>query len=275
VRFLTLALALPLLALDAGTARAAAAAEIARTAAPAGTERRQAGTEILITRYGTSHETVNVLTVEPSLEVRLGERLAFSGVAPVSTSFMDKNACCGYSLGNLTGGARYRITRDRAAVDLLASVSAPTAPGDGDGGVNSRYAATAAVTRDAGFYLPDVITARLGARTHLPIGERLWLGAGAGIHGWIARHPGQSSQVVLPVTLSAGYGLSRRVFSTAAFTTVFNPAHHHERFVHATDVGLGYAGQRFAVGAHLHLPLDQSLRDLGMVGVGTNLQASF
>lgn len=265
MRFLTLASALAFLVPLAAASAGAGAAERRETVA----------SQAMFTRYGTSHEAVNVLSLESSLEVRIGVRWALSAVVPLSSSFMDNNACCGYSLGNLTGGARYRLKQEGMRVDLLASVSAPTAPSEGDGSINSRYAATAAVTRDAGFYLPGVSTVRLAVDTQLPIGARAWLGAHAGAHAWITHLEGQTSQIVLPAGLLTGYRLSPRIATFAAFTTIANPWQRQELLVHAVEVGVAHVGDQLTFGVRLHLPLDQSLRALGMVGVGANLQASF
>src|SRR5262245_49597426 len=65
-------------------------------------DRAVVGTDVAITRYGTSHETVNVLSIEPAVELRATARLYLGVRIPVATTFVHRNACCGYGLGNAT-----------------------------------------------------------------------------------------------------------------------------------------------------------------------------
>lgn len=232
-------------------------------------------TELVLTRYGTSHETINVLESISSFDVGIAYGIAVFGVLPLSVSYMDRNACCGRSLGNMTGGVRHRSGRDSRWLEFAASVSAPTAPGDGDAGVQTRFAATAAVGRDAGLYLPDVTTVRLALRASTELGHRAWLTAGAAAHTWISQNLGQPSQLLLPVAATVGRQLSSKSFGFIGITTILSLLHREDRLLTSTNAGVGYQASRVTISARLNVPLDGSLRSLGMIGLGTDLQVSF
>lgn len=237
--------------------------------------RGEAATELALTRYGTPHEVINVLEAVSSLDLRIGYGLAVFGVLPLSASYMDRNACCGRSLGNMTAGVRHRSGREARWLDLLASLSAPTAPGDGDASVHARFAATAAVSRDAGLYLPNVTTARLAIRASTGLGPHAWLSAGAGAHVWISREIEQPSRLLLPVGVSLACRFRSGTFGFVAVTTIYSLTRSEQSFVAATEAGVGYQASQVTISARLHVPVDQALRSLGAIGLGSGVQVSF
>lgn len=244
-------------------------------AAPAAADPHAAvATDAVLTRYGDSHKTINVLSVDSALEVKVTSRLAVGIRLPLATHFANNGGCCGYTLGNATGQVRFALEREAVEADLLTSFSLPTAATEGNGATTSRYAATAAVTRDAALYIPDMAAGRLGLAVRVPAGTRSWVAGSAGAHLWIDRSAGHRNQVVLPFELAGGRRISSHLSGTAAFTTVASPSQ-TEAFLHAASVGIAYAGTWVGFGARVHMPLDESLRELGMVGVGTNLTAAF
>jgi hypothetical protein len=257
-------------------ASAFATALVALVSAPpvasAGVHLTSFSNDAVLTRYGTSHETVNVLSMEPTLEVGLTRRLAAFGKLPLASTFVHKNACCGYGLGNVTTGLRYRLEEEVVETDLLVSASLPTAEESG----LSRFASTAALTRDAGLYQPGITTLRLGVAARAPIG-RAFVGGAAAAHAWMAggANAAYENRIVLPLEASAGYRLSSRLAAIAAYATVASPGQPKEAFLHAASFGIAYAGPRVAFGTRVHLPLDGSFRRQGMIGIGTNVVAAF
>lgn len=234
--------------------------------------RTTVASEALLTRYGTAHETVNVLTLESGMRFRPSPRLTLAGSLPLASSFTQRNSCCGYSLGNVTGAVAWALEEEGPRLDLVASASLPTATPSGSQGANARYAATAAVTRDAGLYLPGTGTVRLGLVGRAPLAPGLWIGAAAGAHAWIAS-AAHGHRILIPLEASAEYALSSRISASAALHTIASPASRGEAFLHAASLGVGQSGP-VALTARVHLPLDDSLRSLGMIGFGAAIAAA-
>ncbi len=226
-----------------------------------------------ITRYGTSYETIYQVNIKPETTVDVGP-LALSLIVPLSTGYTVNNSCCRFGVGNLTGRVVYAKQGERMRWWLKSSVSAPTSELTDSYGHSSRVAATAAITSDAGFYLPNTTTARLNGGGELAIDGRVSMGAELGVHYWL-HGDNMPDQVVLPMTVYARARLSSRLTSHVAVRNLFNTGAGQEAWLHQVSAGASYTWGVNTVGASLALPVDESLRALGMITSGVSFARSF
>jgi len=219
------------------------------------------------TRYGTSYETVYQLNLQPSARFRF-DLLELSATLPLSASATFPTYCCRTTLGNATVAVTQRAAGGGLGFWSEASVSAPTSYWS-DVHANS-LAATAALTRDAGYYLPRTTTLRAKLGAQVGVQGWLWLGAAVGADYWL-RHDQPTNALVMPLVASAtlpwGQGWSARLaFRTLA--RVFDPAGPRERFLHELSAAVAHEWSGSRVEASVSLPLDESLRELQMLSLG-------
>lgn len=232
-----------------------------------------AGVDASVTRWGTVHQKVWMGSFDLIGSMPIGTRgVRVVGRMPLTSSFLEKGACCGFGIGNATLGVSAPIyRRGRLSLAGALSVSAPTAGAiRDDADLNPRYAAMAGITRDAGLYLPDTTTVRADAAGHFQLSRRTWLAASAGAHLWLP-----DDGLVVPLTVGAGWRMTQRLASDVAFTTIAKPDAENEVFLHAIELGVAWRGRHDAIRARLHVPLDDSLRDLDMLGAGVSYARSF
>jgi hypothetical protein len=241
-------------------------AQAEQTTMPASTH-GSVGLESQATRYGTSYETVYQLSLVPSARLRL-DALELSAILPLSASATAPTYCCRTTLGNATFAAAYRGEGDGLRLWSEISISAPTSYWS-DAHASS-LAATAALMHDAGHYLPSTTTLRVEIGGELHVGRWLWLGASAGAHHWL-RHAQQNDALVLPLEAYALLPWEQAWAGRVAFRTlarVYDSEGLRERYLHEISTALVHEWHAERVELSLSVPLDESLRELEMLGLG-------
>jgi len=247
-----------------------ARAEAPAAAAPLGT----VGLQSTVTRYGTSYESVYQLSLEPSATLRLGG-VELSVILPLSASATDPTYCCRTALGNVTVEAAHRVTSFGLRHWVEASVSAPTSYFS-DAHASS-LAATAALMRDAGFYLHDTTTLRAGLGAEVGVSGWLWLGASAGADYWL-RHGQPSSALVVPLDLTARLPWAQDWSARVVFRTLVRAADAlgpRERFLSELSGAVAHEWSGSRIELSVSVPLDESLRQLEMLSLGVAYSRSF
>jgi hypothetical protein len=238
--------------------------------APLGT----VGLESEATRYGTSYETVYQLNLKASATLRL-DSIELSAIVPLSTSATYPTYCCRTALGNATVSATHRVAARGLRHWYEASVSAPSSRWS-DAHASS-LAATAALTSDAGYYLPNTTTLRAGLGGEVDVSGWLWLGVSAGGHYWL-RHDQATDAVVVPLTASAtlpwAWGWSARA-SCRTLVRLFDPRGPRERLLHALSGAVAHEWSASRLEASVSVPLDESLRELEMLSLNVVYARSF
>jgi hypothetical protein len=232
------------------------------------------GLESEATRYGTSYETVYQLNLKPNVMLRF-DSVELSAVLPLSTSATYPTYCCRTALGNGTLSAAYRGTSGWLRHWYQASFSAPSSRFS-DVHANS-LAATAALTRDAGYYLPNTTTVRAKLGAELDVTAWLSLGASAGADYWM-RHDQATNALVLPLTTYATLSWAHAWSARATFYTLArlpDPLGPRERFLHELSGAVAYERSGSRLEAFVSAPLDESLRELQMLSVGVAHARSF
>lgn len=224
------------------------------------------------TRHGTSYETVYQLSLEPSATLRFGS-VEVSALLPLSTSATYPTFCCRLALGNATLSARQRNVAAGLRHWYEASVSLPSSHWS-DAHASS-LAATAALLRDAGYYLPNTTTLRAGLGAEIDVTPWLALGASAAAHYWL--QPGEdAAPLIVPLTawatLSTGAWSARA--SYRSLTRLIDRGA-EERFLSELSTGVAYTWPDSRLAVAVFVPLDASLRELGMLSIGSSYSRSF
>jgi hypothetical protein len=231
------------------------------------------GVDSLATRYGTSYETVYLLSLEPRAALRLGS-LELSALLPLSTSATYPTFCCRLSLGNATLAAR--LSQQGSALRHWYELGLSLPSSHWSDAHASSLAATAALLRDAGHYLPDTTTLRAGLGAELDVTPWLALGAAGGAHYWL-RKGGATDPLILPLdataTLRWGQAWSARAGYRALLRLLTTKA--EEQLLSELSGAVAYTWPGSRLEASLSVPVDASLRELGMLGVGTRYVRSF
>ncbi len=237
---------------------------------PAGT----LGLESEATRYGTSYETVYQLNLRASATLHF-EAMELSAILPLSTSATYPTYCCRSALGNATLAATRQGDSGGLRHWYQASVSAPTSHWSDVHA--SSLAATAALTRDAGYYLPNTTTLRARLGAELDVTPWLWLGASAGADYWL-RHDQATNALVVPLTVYATLPWARRWSARATFRTLarlFDPLGPPERFLHELSAAVAHEWSSSRLELSVSVPLDASLRELEMLSLNAAFARSF
>ncbi len=241
-----------------------------------GDTRLDVGINSQLTRYGTSYETVYTLNLQPAARLRLGS-FELGTVLPVASGATSPTFCCRRILGNATGSVAYRPAGPTGHFWSLASASAPTSRFSYDGMHASSLAATAALGRDAGYYLFDTTTFRFGLGGEVSLGRGVSLGGSAGAHYWW-QHAQPSDQLVAPLAafaaLELGGGFATRLTSRHLVLVVSDagvPGH----AIHELELAAGFQTAVHAVEVSVTAPLDDSRRSLGMLSAGVSYSRSF
>lgn len=231
------------------------------------------GLDSQATRYGTSYETVYLLSLEPRAALRVGA-LELSAPLPLSTSATYPTFCCRLALGNATASARLSPPGGALRHWYELGVSLPSSHWS-DAHASS-LAATAALLRDAGHYLPDTTTLRAGLGAELAVLPWLALGAAGGAHYWLSAD-GAVDPLIVPLAATAtvrwGHGWSATASYRALLRLLTPPA--EERLLSELSGALGHTWSDSRLEASVSVPLAASLRELGMFSVGTRYVRSF
>jgi hypothetical protein len=271
----------PLLLCGLALSTRAAALEPADTLEPAETPLAPAqalqggvGLDSHATRHGTSLETVYQLSLEPSARLQL-DSLELAVLLPLSSSATYPTFCCRLALGNATLSATQRNVAAGWRHWYEASVSLPSSHWS-DAHASS-LAATAALLRDAGYYLPNTTTLRAGLGAELDVTPWLALGASAAAHYWL--RPGEDTDpLIVPLTLSAtlsGSGPWSARTSYRSLTRLLDQRSPEERFLSELSAGIAHTWLDSRLEMAVFVPLDASLRELGMFSIGSSYSRSF
>lgn len=232
------------------------------------------GLESVATHYGTSYETVYQLSLKPSATLRF-DAFELMAILPLSSSATYPTYCCRVALGNATVAAAYRGRTGWLRHGYEVSVSAPSSRFSDPHA--SSLAATAALTRDAGYYLPDTTTLRASVSGEVEATRWLRLGASAGADQWL-RHAQVTHPLVVPLTAHATLSWARAWSARATFRTLarlLDPLGPDERFLHELSGAVAYEQSGSRVEASVYAPLDESLRELEMLSLGVAYARSF
>lgn len=226
------------------------------------------------TRYGTSYETVYLLSLEPRATLRLGA-LELSALLPLSTSATYPTFCCRLALGNATASALLR--RGAGALGHWYELGLSLPSSHWSDAHASSLAATAALLHDAGHYLPGTTTLRAGSGVELGVRPWLSLGLSGAVHYWL-RADDDVDPLLLPLSATATFRWAQAWSARAGYRGILrvldSPAA-GERFLSELSAAVGYAWPDSRLEASLSVPLDASLRELGMFSVGTRYVRGF
>jgi hypothetical protein len=209
---------------------------------------------------------------------------------------VDLSDCCNPGAGNLTVGVRrlFSSVEDQGwhwvlGFDVLLSVATASDEHDRTASAAAKAAAAfARQTHDPGRYLPNTWTPRLTGHAQLS-STRFLLQAEAGLHFFLYDDVANDDyDLAVRVALAAGIRANAKLAFVLELNNMiflaeddraelhFYPAIlHSNETVSSIDVGLRYEGQGFAAGLRIFVPLDDSLRDLDMLGVGADVSARF
>lgn len=226
------------------------------------------------TRYGTSYETVYLLSLEPRAALRLGA-LELSALLPLSTSATYPTFCCRLALGNATVSARLSGESGRLRHWYALGGSLPSSRWS-DAHASS-LAATAALLRDAGHYLPDTTTLRAELGAQLAVRPWLSIEGASGAHLWL-RADDAAAPLIVPLSAAAtvrwAQGWSARA-RYGGLLRVLDAQEPEERFLSELSLAVAYTWSGSLLETSLSVPLDESLRELGMIRIGTRYARSF
>jgi hypothetical protein len=203
------------------------------------------------------------------------DSIELSAILPLGSSATYPTYCCRVALGNATLAATHRGAIRGLRHWFEVSVSAPTS--HWSNAHASSLAATAALTRDAGYYLPDTTTLRASLGGEVDVTRWLSLGASAGGHYWLRDDPATDALVV-PLTVSATLPWAPGWWARASYRSLARPLEpdgRGERGLHALTAAVAHAWSSARLEASVSVPLDDSLRELEMVSLDVALLRSF
>ena len=232
------------------------------------------GLDSQATRYGTSYETVYLLSLEPRAALQLGS-LELSALLPLSTSATYPTFCCRLALGNATVSALLREHAGSVRHWYEVGVSLPSSYWSDPHA--SSLAATAALLHDAGRYLPETTTLRAGLGAELEVSPWLALGVEGAAHYWL-RADDALDPLLVPLRATATFQWAPDWSAQARYlglTRVLAAPGTEERFLSELSVAVAHTWSGSRLEASLSVPLDDSLRELGMFSVGTRYARSF
>ena len=125
--------------------------------------------------------------------------------------------------------------------------------------------------------MPQTTTLRIGMGSEVHVSGRLAVGGSVAAHYWL-RHDDTKDQVIVPLTLYGSLDLGEG-FTTGLTSRnlvgVVNLDAPEERALHEVAMSIAREWTDDHLEASLSLPLDESLRDLDMFGVGLDYARSF
>jgi hypothetical protein len=232
------------------------------------------GLDSKATRHGTSYETVYQLNLEPRATLRLGS-LELSALQPLSASATYPTFCCRLALGNVTLSAVQRSALGGLRPWYELSVSLPSSRWSDVHA--SSLAATAALLHDAGYYLPDTTTLRAGLGVETELRPWLTVGAAAAVHYWLSpRH--EVDPLIVPLDASATLRWAQAWSARASYRgllRLLDESGQQERFLSELSGAVAHTWENSRLELAVFVPLDASLRELGMVSLGTSYARSF
>jgi hypothetical protein len=195
----------------------------------------------------------------------------------------DSSDCCGFGLGNLTLGVRGLFSslegegwRSVVGFDFLLSMA--TSSDDGESAIAAVWAAFARQTHDPGRYLPNTWTPRLTGHGQF-YNSWFMLQVEGGLHLFLYDDdvPGDDSDLGLRLAMAAGIRATTELAVLLEINSMVFLADDEDddETVTSLDVGLRYGGRSFAAGLRAFIPLDETLQDLDMFGIGVDISARF
>ncbi|MBL4632313.1 MAG: hypothetical protein JKY56_00485 [Kofleriaceae bacterium] len=241
---------------------------------PTSSEIETTGTiDSMLTQYGTSHQTYYQLNLKPELSLRY-KSFRGSVIFPLSTGITSNTSCCRFSVGNLSMEGEFKTLHESYSWWVGGSVSAPTASIFDAKGLTTNVAATVAITDDAGFFLSRTTTLRANAGADLQLHPLVVVGGEVGLHRWI-RSLDNPDQTLIPITVFARISHTAKIDSSLAFKSIANLDAPSETWLHQTAARVSYRWNANTLSTGIEIPLDRSLRDLGMVRGGVSFSRSY
>jgi hypothetical protein len=226
------------------------------------------GTDVQATRIGEASAAVWVTTLDFVGEIGLSRRVHLVVRAPFALSELAEDRFLG--MGNLTGALRWSGRGGRFSYALQAGVSAPTEISNDESRGNALLAATAELFRDAGRFLPDTTTYRIGAGAAIDLGARGRVFAGAALHDW---HRSSGHTLVVPLALGGEVDVMDTLHAGAALLAMINP-YADDTMASALELTFAHRGRSWIVGGRLDVPLDEA-GSAGMIGAGVLVARRF
>jgi hypothetical protein len=238
--------------------------------------------ELDVTSFTT--DLVADISVAPHWVILLRLPTSFASTDP--DLVIGDDECCGAALGNLTLGVRglrssAYDTGLRTVIGGEMTVSLPTAPDDGEGGVSTRLATFARFPHDPGRYQPDTGTIRLAGGAQF-YGRRFLVQAGLGVDAFIYDDDiaDDSSDVAVRLGAGGGYRFTYALAAIAELNGLIlvdsdTIGAGDDDVIGSLDVGLRYGTEALALGIRAYVPLDDDFRDVDAIGLGLDAGARF
>ncbi|MBT8492846.1 MAG: hypothetical protein KJO07_07275 [Deltaproteobacteria bacterium] len=218
-------------------------------------------------RYDNDYQSYYQATFVPSVAVQLDHGVALEGAMPFTGGFTPNSSCCRYGLGNATVGVRYRAQLGQGfELTVPGSVSLPTASAKGESRRNNLYTATAELSRDAGLYLPDTVSARMAAEVRyrrnrwsamLGLGTSMWSTSG---------DDGRESTVVVPGYAEVGWRVIDSLTPTLGIRAIANPGA-EQPVAASAEAGASYRRGPVLYQLKLAVPVDRESRERNLLSI--------
>jgi hypothetical protein len=237
--------------------------------------------ELDVTSFTT--DLVADISVAPHWVILLRLPTSFASTDPELE--IGEDECCGAALGNLTLGVRglrssAYDTGLRTVLGGEMSVSLPTAPDEGEGGLSTSLATFARFPHDPGRYLPNAGTIRLAGGAQF-YGQHFLLQAGLGVDAFIYDDDvDDSADIAVRLGAGGGYRFTYALAAIAELNGLVladgdSTGAGDDDVIGSLDVGLRYGTDALVLGIRGYLPLDDAFRDVDAFGVGLDAGARF
>jgi hypothetical protein len=213
------------------------------------------------------------LTFDLAADITLAKHWQLLARMPLTKTGIDDTDCCDFAVGNLTLGGRGLWssvgTIGRTVAGAEFSLSLPTASDEDEGLVSASSAALARLPHDPGRYLPNTTTLRF-----MPLLQyytpRFLIQGEAGLQLFLYDNDGgDGSDTAVRLAFAVGVRATYTVAILAEINSLFildDTAGDDD--VSSLDLGVRYASGKGLFGARIYLPIDGTLRDLDMFGIG-------
>jgi hypothetical protein len=234
------------------------------------------GIQSQISRYRALSTPLTVFTLEASGEVRAAEDVSVFFLVPSALALVPHTACCLLDLGNVTGGLRaWPLELAGVKLGLEAGVSLPSSSVRGKAAHASRLAATTKIATDAGVHVPGATTWRMGALLHVQAGPMTAEGS-LGVQQWdFAEERESEDRALIVASLTTSVSLTRAFFAMAGVASALDVRAIDEHGALAVDIGVGCRGVRNELRLQVHKPIDETSRDLHLIGARIAVLWSF
>ena len=213
------------------------------------------------------------LTFDLAADITLAKHWQLLARMPITKTGIEDADCCDLAIGNLTVGGRGLWssvgTVGRTVAGFEFSLSLPTASDEDEGLLSANGAALARLPHDPGRYFPNTTTLRLTPllQYYTP---RFLIQGEAGLHLFLYDNDGgDGSDTAVRLAVAFGVRATYTVAILAEINSLFildDTAGDDD--VSSLDIGVRYASGKGLFGARFYFPIDGSLRDLDMFGIG-------